>query len=185
MEKNYQRKYLRAPLSGGVLFSIDEHLHQALAVNISEGGILLDGLPFDPGSATLFGLICLPDFPEFKNLNKRQIHQFNPAMIHHRVIKFQAQVVRTAKTSVNSLHRHQTAVEFLMIDERKRLTISEYVEKTQSNLILLLSLFEKLKTQDEQMSQLWPILQHLGYPTFLAADVLEERIKKEYQNLVW
>src|SRR5690606_14868099 len=94
ISKNYQRKHLRAPFSGPVLFADGENVLKARAVNISEGGLLLDEIPSFPELDEVSMIISLPQLPSLKNFSLLKMQTFSRELFPSKVIRVTGRMVR-------------------------------------------------------------------------------------------
>ena len=65
--RGYQRRYLRAPYKHDILYVDQDFIHKGQALNISEGGMLLDRVGHFPETNEVLFMVKLPQFPLFKN----------------------------------------------------------------------------------------------------------------------
>src|SRR5690606_20841742 len=74
--RDYQRKFLRAPYRRQVLFGDREFVFKAHTLNISEGGLLLDQIPYFPESDSINLVLSLPQYPYFKNFDMYKLKTY-------------------------------------------------------------------------------------------------------------
>src|SRR5690554_3759081 len=94
-ERNYQRQHLRAPYKGPALYASEGFVFKARALNISEGGLLLDQVPHFPeegkGAPLLFSL---PQHPYFKNFSLEKMRSFSSEIYPRKSVRAVCEVVR-------------------------------------------------------------------------------------------
>ncbi len=87
ISKNYQRKHLRAPYKGPVLYADESHVFKAEALNISEEGMLLNQLPSFPSRDEVFLITSVPQTPYFKNFSLLKMQTFSKELFPCHVIR--------------------------------------------------------------------------------------------------
>ena len=91
--KNYQRKHLRAPFKETVLYADGNYVLKARALNISEGGLLMDEMPSFPETDDVAIMISLPQLPSLKNFSVLKMQTFAKELFQHKVIRAKRAVI--------------------------------------------------------------------------------------------
>lgn len=186
-ERGYQRAHLRAPFKSPVLFGDEGHVHKARAVNLSEGGILLDELPEFPSTERVPLMIQLPTYPYFKNFSLLKMQTFALDLFPSKVIRTQAQMVRRVgvTTDVDDVFQARFGIQFLNLGEAERRTISEYVSVFSSNLIYLQMLIDSWNTDEDIRLKTRALADILGYDKLTKVAELRHRVTVDYRSLQW
>jgi len=186
-ERGYQRAHLRAPFKGPVLFGDEGHVHKARAVNLSEGGILLDELPEFPSTERVPLMIQLPTYPYFKNFSLLKMQTFALDLFPSKVIRTQAQMVRRVgvTTDVDDVFQARFGIQFLNLGEAERRIISEYVSVFSSNLIYLQMLIDSWNTDEDIRLKTRALADILGYEKLTKVAELRHRVTLDYRSLQW
>lgn len=181
MSKGFRRLHLRSPLLSDVLYEGDDHVHRALSVNISEGGILLAHLPHVPEIKALPIMFALPQYPTFSRLSPESIKSLRRETLDVRVIRSKARLVRSFEghSEVDRVFVHKIGCEFVVMTEPDREAIASYVTVFASNIVYLLSLFQR----SAQVDQLRHLAGLLGYEASEKLPLLRQKILHDYQSL--
>jgi hypothetical protein len=181
MSKGFRRLHLRSPLDSSVLYESEGHVHRAHSVNISEGGILLEYLPFVPEIRSIPLMFSLPQYPVFSRLSFESVKQLNVQSLECKVIRTKARLVRSFEghSAVDRVFVHKIACEFVTPQAQVSQAISEYVKIFASNLVFLLGLFQR----SSQVDHLRLIASNLGYDGQAKLPVLRQNILHDYQSL--
>jgi hypothetical protein len=117
IKKSYQRRHLRAPFKETVLYADGSYVLKATALNISEGGLLIDELPSFPETDQVPIMISLPQLPSLKNFSLLKMQTFSPELFSKHVIRVKAKMVRREQLSQNldNLFRSRFGLEFIRI----------------------------------------------------------------------
>src|SRR5690606_9942469 len=137
---DYRRKHLRAPYKFEILFEDDSFVHKARALNISEGGILLDRVPHFPSKENVSLMLNLPQYPYLKNYDILKLKSFNLDLFRSKVIRVKAHMVRrVGETSEvdNVFSGAKVGLSFNDVDQYTQKMIADYVDVFASNLIYL------------------------------------------------
>lgn len=187
MQASYQREHLRAPYKQEVLYSSDDFVFKAHALNISEGGMLLDQIPNFPQGDSVPLMIGLPVHPFFKNFTLEKLKSFSSDLFTTKMVRLRCKVVRTVKASseVDQVFSSRIAVKFTHIDPIVQKMISEYVDIFASNLIFLQVLIDNLNTDPQNLEKLRLLSQILGYEPDMKMAMLRKTVIQDYQSLQW
>lgn len=187
MQKNYQRKYLRAPFTQEVLYLDDGFAFKANGINISEGGILIESTGHFPEKEEIILMTLLPEFPLFKNYTLEKLYRFHEEMFPGRVIRFKAKTTRKYSNAVDIDKKIAQRVGFEVTDIKPfaQSKLSHYVETMSSNLVYLLVLFDTLNDQPTNIQKLRTIAGFLGYPAKEKIAKLRLMVEHDYKSLQW
>ncbi len=185
--KNYQRKHLRAPFKESVLYADGDYVLKASALNISEGGLLLDQLPSFPETDEVPIMISLPQLPSLKNFSLLKMQTFARELFQHKVIRVKAKMVRREQLSQNldNIFRSRIGLQFIRIDEIDQKHIEEYVTTFASNLIYLQTLIDSFNTDEETKVRARTLAQVLGYQDVERIAHLRALVTHDYKSLQW
>ncbi len=186
-ERGYQRGHLRAPFKGPVLFGDESYVHRARAVNISEGGLLLDELPEFPAKDRVPLMVQLPTQTYFKNFSLIKLQTFSPDLLPAKIIRAQAQMVRRigVTTDVDDVFQARFGIQFLNLGEGERRTIAEYVSVFASNLIYLQMLIDSWNTDEDIRLKTRALADILGYRHLVKVAELRHVVTQDYRSLQW
>jgi len=187
ISKNYQRKHLRAPFKEPVLFADGEHVLKARAINISEGGLLLDEIPSFPELDDVSMLLSLPQLPSLKNFTLIKMQTFSRELFPSRVIRLQGRMVRREQLSrdLNNLFKARIGIQFTNLNEQDLRYIEEYVTTFSSNLIHLQTLIDSFNTDDETKHKVRTLAKVLGYSDTEKISQLRSVVTHDYKSLQW
>lgn len=185
--KNYQRRHLRAPFKESVLYADNSDVYKAHALNISEGGLLLDELPSFPDSSDVSLLISIPQLPQLKNFSLLKMQTFSKELFSRNVIRARAKMVRREELSQNldNIFRSRIGLQFVKIGERDQKVIEEYVTTFSSNLIFLQTLIDSFNTDEETKVRTRTLAQILGYQDTERIAHLRAKVGQDYKSLQW
>lgn len=187
MKKSYQRKHLRAPLKEMVLYGDGEFILKATALNISEGGLLLDQLPSFPEQDEVHLIISLPQIPYLKNFTVLKMQTFSKELFKHQIIRARAQLVRRYELSQNldNIFRSRFGLEFKGLNPIAQKKIEEYVTTFASNLVYLQTLIDSFNTDDETKTRVRILASILGYSEIEKISTLRSQVSHDYKSLQW
>jgi hypothetical protein len=187
MKKSYQRKHLRAPFRETVLYADGDYVLKGSAVNISEGGLLLDQLPSFPSSDHVPILLSIPQLPSLKNFSLLKMQTFSKELFGRHVIRLTAKLVRREQLSQNldNLFRSRFGLEFVKISAFDQRYIEEYVTTFSSNLIYLQTLIDSFNTDDETKVRVRTLAKILGYDCTEKIAHLRAEVTQDYKSLQW
>lgn len=181
MTSGFKRVHLRSPLIGSCLYESDRHIHRAKTVNISQGGVLLEDLPYVPDINALPVMFALPRFPLFSQLPSDSIKNLRKEDLDIDVIRAKAKLLRSfeGQSAVDKIFVQKIGCQFVQLEEEDSQRISEYVATFASNIVYLLGLFQR----SSQVDQLRDISALLGYDSSEKIPLLRQRILHDYQSL--
>lgn len=185
--RDYQRRYLRAPFKKEILFEDENFVFKGTCINISEGGLLLDQVGHFPKDHAVNFMAEIPEFPLFKNFSSEKLLTFSSDDVRSRVIRFKAKLVRTAKVTTNVDGMLVSKIG-LAVEEMKpndQLKISRYVESFSSNLVYLQVLIDSLTSDENLLSKIRLISSYLGYDKDIKIALLRKTVEEDYQSLQW
>lgn len=185
--KNYQRKHLRAPFKETVLYADGDYVLKASALNISEGGLLIDQLPSFPETDEVPLLVSLPQLPSLKNFSLIKMQTFSKELFHRRVIRAKARMVRREQLSQNldNIFRSRFGLQFVRITEGDQKYVEEYVTTFASNLIYLQTLIDSFNMDEETKIRTRTLASILGYQDIERIAHLRASVGHDYKSLQW
>lgn len=187
-ERDYRRKHLRAPFKFEVLFEDDSFVHKARALNISEGGILLDRVPHFPANEYVPLMLSLAQYPYLKNYSLEKLKGFDLDLFSSKVIRVKAKMVRRiGETSEvdNVFSGAKVGLSFTDVDQYTQKMIADYVDVFASNLIYLQVLIDSLHADEKNLEKIRVLGEILGYSPSLKLSVLRKTLGLDYQSLQW
>ncbi len=185
---DYQRKHLRAPFREESLYVSDGFAHKALAINVSEGGMLLEHVPYFPEKGqTSTMLISFPQFPLFKNFSLEKLQSYSGELLPRKCARVICEVVRKegATSEAELVMSQKVGCQFLEIAERDRRVIKEYVETFAGNLIFLQVLLDNAQADEEQLLKARSLAGLLNYDPEMKLSMLRKEVTKDYISLQW
>lgn len=187
MMKNYQRRYLRAPYKESILYADGSYVHRARALNISEGGILLDELPSFPAEDEVPLMLSIPQLPQLKNFSILKMQTFSKELFQNHIVRARARLVRREQLSQNldNLFKSRFGLEFVRITPVDQKYIEEFVVTFSSNLIYLQTLIDAFNTDDETKVRVRTLAKILGYHDTERIAQLRSKVTHDYKSLQW
>lgn len=185
--KNYQRKHLRAPFKETVLYADGDHILKARALNISEGGLLIDELPSFPETDEVALMVSLPQLPSLKNFSVLKMQTFSKELFQHKVIRMKARMVRREQLSqdLDNIFRSRFGLQFIRISEVDHKAIEDYVLTFASNLIYLQTLIDSFNSDEETKVRARTLAGVLGYNEIEKIAHLRAAVTHDYKSLQW
>lgn len=185
--KSYQRRHLRAPFKENILYSDGEYVLRGRALNISEGGLLLDQLPSFPSADEVPLLISLPQLPYLKNFTLIKMQTFSKELFGKHVIRCLAKMVRREELSQNldNIFRARFGLQFSRLGAQEQKHIEEYVSTFSSNLIYLQTLIDSFNTDEETRVRARTLAKILGYIDTDRISQLRAQVTHDYKSLQW
>ena len=186
--KGYQRKYLRAPYKKEILFQDEDFIFKGSALNISEGGMLLKSLGhFPEHNQPIDFMICIPQFPFFKNFDLESLYRYNFEVLESRVIRFSAKIVRKIdiQNKVDDLFSSQIGLMIEDISPFDQAKISNYVDTFSSNLIYLQVLIDTINDNKKNISKIRLLSGYLGLDPHEKIAMLRKTVEHDYKSLQW
>jgi hypothetical protein len=185
--RNYQRKHLRAPYKGPVLFADEDFVFKCNAINISEGGLLLDQMPHFPGEGSVPLMLSIPQFPYFKNFSLLKMQTFSHDLFAKKIIRAKAIMVRReqAVQSIDNIFRSRFGLMFSDIELKDQKIIDDYVTTFASNLVYLQTMIDSFNTDDEMKFKTRALATILGYKDVEKIALLRALVTHDYRSLQW
>jgi len=187
-DRDYQRKHLRAPFKYCVLYVDDDFAFKARAVNISEGGMLLDQVPHfpEPGQSAPL-LISLPQYPLFKNFSLERLKSFNDEILKPKVLRLECEVIRKfgEANRLEAVFSTKVGARFLNLNPSDKKAISAYVNVFAGNLIYLQILLDNMNSDDEGLEKVRELSKIMGYEPDMKISQLRKEIHHDYKSLQW
>lgn len=186
-ERGYQRAHLRSPYKEPVLFGDEGFVHKGRALNISEGGLLLDEVPSFPAHEFVPLMLHLPNFPYFKNFTLIRMQTFAKDIFPAKVIRAKGQMVRRigSTTRVDDVFKPRFGLKFTELGGHEQKLISDYVSVFASNLIYLQMLIDSWNTDEEIRLKTRALADILGYGDIEKISELRHQITHDYLSLQW
>lgn len=184
-EIKFKRRHLRSPLPTVTLYQSDRYVFKAYALNISEGGVLLENLPSVPEVNAIPLLLSLPLYPELSSLSVERIHEIEVDELKTKVIRVKARIVRQFEgmSAVDQVFITRIGCEFVQVDEQATEAIKVYVSTFAKNTIHLLNLFESHGNNDSRKKHIRYIAKLLGYVEDGKLSLLRQQVLHDYQSL--
>lgn len=187
IKKNYQRRHLRAPFKESVLYADGSYVLSAHALNISEGGLLLDEVPSFPETDEVPLMICLPQLPSLKNFSLIKMQTFSQELFPRHVIRAKARMARREELSHNldNIFHSRFGLEFTRLLPPDQKMIEDYVSTFTSNLIYLQTMIDSFNTDDETKLRARTLAKILGYQEVDKIAQLRSQVTQDYKGLQW
>lgn len=187
MNKTYQRRHLRAPFRETILYADGSYVFQAQALNISEGGLLLDQLPKFPDAEDVPILMAIPKLPTFKNFTLIKMHTFSKELFPKQIIRVKAKLVRREELSQNldNIFRSKFGLEFIRISSFDQKIIEDFISTFSANLIYLQTLIDSFNTDDETKIRVRTLAGIMGYMDIEKIAKLRSNVMNDYKSLQW
>lgn len=187
ISKSYQRKHLRAPFKETVLYADGDFVLKARALNLSEGGLLIDEMPSFPETDAVSLLLALPQIPSLKNFSVLKMQTFSRELFEHKVIRVKAQMVRREQLSQNldNIFRSRFGLQFESITDLDKKQIENYVMTFSSNLIYLQTLIDSYNSDEETKIRARSLAHVLGYKDIERIAHLRAAVTLDYKSLQW
>jgi hypothetical protein len=170
-----------------VLYADGDYVFRAHALNISEGGLLLDELPSFPESDEVSLLFCLPLIPSLKNFSVFKMQTFNREIFGKKVIRARAKMVRREQLTKNldNIFRSKFGLQFTQIEEADQKYIDEYVLTFATNLVFLQTLIDSFNSDEETKIKTRMLAGILGYKEVDRIAHLRSVVGLDYRSLQW
>jgi hypothetical protein len=187
INKSYQRRHLRAPFKGSILYADGPYVLKASTLNISEKGLLIDQLPSFPESDEVPLLISIPQIPSLKNFSILKMQTFSKELFQSHVIRVKAKMVRREELSQNldNIFRSRFGLEFIRISPVDQKQIENFVTTFSSNLIYLQALIDSFNTDEETKIKVRTLAKILGYMEVEKIAQLRSIVTHDYRSLQW
>lgn len=187
MVGKYQRRYLRAPHKGRLLYLDGVHVYSAQVLNISEDGMLVENIPNFPEADELPVMLCLPQYPLLKGLSLDDLHQLRPEVLSRTIFRARARIVRKGELSrdLTNLFKTKVGMQFLKILPHDKNVIEEYVSTFGVNLIHLQTLIDAYNFDEDAKLRTRIVAKLLGYNEDTKMSQLRMLVATDYQSLQW
>lgn len=186
-ERGYRRQHLRAPFHFNTLYADQGFVFKAKCLNISEGGMLMDQIPYFPDHDRVPLMLSIPQFPSFKNFNYQKLRDFSFDLFPKKVVRLKCQVVRKfgIESDVDQIMASRVGVSFTDIDPVRSKIIAEYVEGFLSNITHLLAMIDSVNYDEQALPKIRELASLLGYNRDIKISTLRKIISQEYLSLQW
>lgn len=187
-ERDYQRKHLRAPYKESVLYVDQDFVFKARALNLSEGGLLLDQVPHFPDKGNEAPLLLsLPQYPFFKNFSLEKLLSFSREMFPKKSVRLKCEVVRKSgvESEIDQVFSTRIGARFLDMDPQAKKLIREYVDVFSSNLIYLQVLIDNIHADEQGLEKVRALSRILNYETEIKISQLRKDVRQDYVSLQW
>lgn len=183
----YQRRFLRAPHKGPMLYLDGVHVYTAQVLNISEDGMLVENIPNFPEAEELPVMLSLPQFPLLKGLDPEGLREFRPETLSRTIFRARARIVRKHELSrdISNLFRSKVGMQFVKIPEHDKRVIDEYVSTFGTNLIHLQTLIDSYNFDADSKVRTRLVARLLGYDENAKMAQLRMQVNSDYQSLQW
>ncbi|MCB9062695.1 MAG: PilZ domain-containing protein [Halobacteriovoraceae bacterium] len=189
MSEDFTREFSRAPLRGRILYGVDtgregECFHTNL-INVSEGGLLIDFLPFTPKSdESVFFYFEMPVIPNLANMSALKIRYISGDDQFFNIVWGKGKIVRSFKSKgeLIPLPIQRMAIEFIDIENNQKKVISEYVESFSRNLGLFSDTVTRVIAGEEDRDKLSAIADILGYEKNMELSNLKMKIEHDLKS---
>lgn len=183
----YQRRYLRAPHKGKMLYLDGQHVYTAQVLNISEDGMLVENIPNFPEAEELPVMLSLPQYPLLKGLSLDDLHHFRPETLSRTIFRARARIVRKGELArdISNLFKAKVGMQFVKILTHDQKVIEEYVSTFSINLIHLQTLIDSYNFDEDAKARTRIVAQLLGYRDDLKMAQLRMQVSSDYQSLQW
>jgi hypothetical protein len=185
--KNYQRRHLRAPFKEPVLYADGANVLTAFALNISEGGLLINELPSFPESDEVPLMFSLPIFPMFKNFSLLKMQTFCADDLNRQIVRVKAKMVRREQLSqsLDNLFRARFGLEFISIPSNDQKHIENYIIVFCANLVHLQTLIDSFSKDEATKHKVRVLAKILGYELTEKISQLRSQVVEDYKSLQW
>lgn len=183
----YQRRYLRAPHKGKLIYLDGKHVYTAEVLNISEDGMLVQNIPNFPEMENLPIMVSLPQYPFLKSLSMEELLQFRPETLSKTIFRAHARIVRKGELSrdISNLFKAKVGMQFMRILAHDKKVIEEYVTTFGINLIHLQTLIDSYNFDEEAKVRTRVVARLLGYKEDTKMSQLRLQVASDYQSLQW
>lgn len=182
---NFQRQHRRAPLREDFLYEEGGHVHKAMSINISEGGLLLQSLPIIPVNDLVPMMLAIPQHYDLVTLSKEQIYYLSREKINNKIIRAKVKIVRKFEgiSSADQLFVTQIGFQFVHLESESLHTIQSYVDLNMKNISFLVSQFENMLKNKDIETLVRRIASLLGYDGSGKIENLRQQVLHDYQSL--
>ena len=187
MNKNYQRRHLRAPFKETVIYADGSYVLKASTLSISEGGLLIGELPRFPSADEVPMLISIPQLPSLRNFSLLKMQVFSKEFFVKHVIRVSARMVRREQISksIDNLFLSRFGLEFTRIEQHDQKLVEDYVTTFCSNIVYLQTMIDSYNSNDENKIKVRTLAKILGYDNNLKIAQLRSAVSHDYKSLQW
>jgi hypothetical protein len=170
-----------------VLYADGDYVFKARALNISEGGLLIDEMPSFPEVDDVAVMISLPQIPSLKNFSVLKMQTFSKELFGHKVIRVKTKLVRREQLSQNldNIFRSRFGLQFIRISDQDQKHVEDYVMNFASNLIYLQTLIDSYNSDEETKILARTLAGVLGYTQIEKISLLRAAVTNDYKSLQW
>ncbi|MFZ9000507.1 MAG: PilZ domain-containing protein [Bacteriovoracaceae bacterium] len=175
----------RAPINGFIVLGVGPKIFKSHTLNISESGILFEGVEDLEVDSEVFLMFDLPVIKDFSLLKPEKLFSLEKEDFQRSVIRLKGRVIRQfeGKNPLGEGEVKQTAVEFTDIAQELKEHISKYVIRFKKNLELLLHDIEELGKTNQHSKRLKKVSNLLGYGEVHKISILRQRVTHHYRGL--
>ncbi len=183
----YQRRYLRAPHKGKMLYLDGTHVYSAQVLNISEDGMLVENIPNFPEADELAIMINLPQYPLLKGLTYEDLVMLKPENLSRTIFRARCRIVRKGELArdISNLFKAKVGMQFMRILAHDKKVIEEYVSTFGINLIHLQTLIDSYNFDEDAKLRTRIVARLLGYKEDTKMAQLRMQVSTDYQSLQW
>lgn len=187
MGKNYQRRHLRAPYKESFLYADGDYVLKASAINISEGGLLVDQIPSFPDHDEVPLMLKIPQIQSLKNFSLLKMQTYSQELFPAHIIRVKARMVRRHELAQNidNIFKSKFGLEFIRIAPQDQKCIQDFVSTFAGNLIYLQTLIDSFNTDDETKEKVRTLARLLGYMETEKISQLRSAVSLDYKSLQW
>ncbi len=184
---NYQRRYLRAPHKGKLIYLDGKHVYTAEVLNISEDGMLVENIPNFPEMDDLPLMVSLPQYPLMKSMSIDELIQFRPDTLSKTIFRARGRIVRKGELArdISNLFKAKVGMQFMRILAHDKKVIEEYVSTFGINLIHLQTLIDSYNFDEDARIRTRVVAKLLGYKEETKMSQLRIMVSSDYQSLQW
>lgn len=187
-ERDYRREHLRAPFKELALYAAGNHVFKARGLNLSEGGLLLENVPFFPEKGEEAPLLLsLPQYPLFKSFSLEKLKGFNRELFPRKCVRAVCEVVRKSEldSDVDQVFAAKIGARFVELSAKDRRLIKEYVESFAGNLVYLQVLIDNIHADSEGLEKVRALSSILNYDPEAKISQLRKDVARDYTSLQW
>lgn len=165
-----------------------DFVFKARALNLSEGGLLLDQVPHFPDKGNEAPLLLsLPQYPFFKNFSLEKLLSFSREMFPKKSVRLKCEVVRKSgvESEIDQVFSTRIGARFLDMDPQAKKLIREYVDVFSSNLIYLQVLIDNIHADEQGLEKVRALSRILNYETEIKISQLRKDVRQDYVSLQW
>ncbi len=180
-----KRKYLRARMHDSVLYVSNDFVFRTKSFNISQGGILLEGLSNIPSVRGIPLMIPLKVFPDFSSMANSSVLSLKAEVFPVSIHRVKARIVREMDelTDLGKVLMSLIGCEFVNADAKFKVDIENYVQTYSKNLIYFLNLIQKGGNDPEQVEVIRKIAEVMGYDHTKSLTEIRFKALHDYQSL--